>query len=472
MSTLDLAKAKLLKADANGVSLHDHLSATLARIITEDPEDALAMFEQISLAVKQQNVLPRKEYLRTVPQPAPPSLVAKRDVLRAKPELPEDAEFPNVIEDNTFLEHTGYALVPDEAYLLRAAMAKLMADKVLKTIRFFGKILGTGADYYIVEGAYSEEPEVDEETAPPPVPLAEDNGTGCNKFRYWVCNELGAPWVELPAVNPAAIVAARGMKKHFTGTLSARVVSHPPFPGVERDYLRAQIARILHSTYVAPSGMFSFEDDSEEEPKPIQATEEWEAPEPEEMCEPTSWVHYYSTILKVGRCSKPPKPDEEEGEEGGAEEEEDESNHLLNDLSADPPILESEETPVPAWTIRKSGAGKYVVACATSNSWPGAVAFCSTKPSLKFANLYLGYGLENTGRASFAPALHFCISHTAEDRSPRACSPRCTAIRSRRDPVAPACRARLCPRPRSPRFEQARPSPPRRCPRLRPSLRT
>jgi hypothetical protein len=63
-SALMAAKAKLLKADANGVSLHDHLSSTLAKIITDDPEDALAMFEQISLSVKKQHVLPRKDYLQ------------------------------------------------------------------------------------------------------------------------------------------------------------------------------------------------------------------------------------------------------------------------------------------------------------------------------------------------------------------------------------------------------------------------
>lgn len=63
-SALVAAKAKLLKADANGVSLHDHLASVLDKIIVDDPDDALAMFEQISMAVKQQHVVPRKEYLQ------------------------------------------------------------------------------------------------------------------------------------------------------------------------------------------------------------------------------------------------------------------------------------------------------------------------------------------------------------------------------------------------------------------------
>ena len=323
---------------------------------------------------------------------------------QAKPELPEEVEFPNVPEENSFFEGAGHALLRDEAFLLRAAMAKLVAAKGLRTVRFFGKVLGTEADYWIVEGAYAEEPEAAEDEGGAAaadaklVPL-EGNGTGTNKFRYWVCNELGEEWVELPPAKPAAIVAARSIKKHFTGRLSTPIVVHPPFPGSEADYLRAQVARILHSTYVAPGGMFSFEEDSEDEPKPIVPTEEWEAPLPEEMGELSAWVHHYSTIRKVGRTTKPPKAEEEDGEEGGEEEEEEEeeADHLLNDLSADPPIFESDDTPVPAWSVRTAGHGAYAVAYALSTAWPGAIAFCSTKPSVKFANVYIGYGLENTG---------------------------------------------------------------------------
>lgn len=384
---------------------------------------------------------------------------------QAKPELPEECEFPNVIEENSFFEQAGHALLRDEAFLLRAAMAKLSADKVLKTIRFFGKVLGTSADYYVLEGAYAEEPEPAEDEEEPPAPdpkavPAEEAGTGCNKFRYWVCNDLGEEWVELPAVKPAAIVAARAIKKHLTGSLSAPVLVHPPFPGNEADYLRAQIARILHSTYVAPAGMFSFDEDVEEEPRPIVPTEEWEAPEQEEMAEASAWVHHYSTILKVGRVSKPPKEEEEEGEEGEEEEEEPEEDHLLNDLSADPPILESEETPVPAWSVRTVGSGAYQVSYALSNSWPGAIAFCSTKPSVKFANLYIGYGLENTGaRCHCRRPLAAFTGGCAPPHSPRLPSPLPPGVRlmrARLSPVSPRVQASRSRRSRCPRSRKSR----------------
>ena len=44
-----------------------------------------------------------------------------------------------------------------------------------------------------------------------------------------------------------------------------KVVSYPPFPGVERNYLRAQIGRISASTHVSPLGYFRFDDEGEEE---------------------------------------------------------------------------------------------------------------------------------------------------------------------------------------------------------------
>jgi radial spoke head protein 4A len=73
------------------------------------------------------------------------------------------------------------------------------------------------------------------------------------------------PWIRLPHVTPAQIQVARKIRKFFTGNLDAQVVSHPPFPGIERNYLRAQIARISASTQISPLGYFRFDDEAEEE---------------------------------------------------------------------------------------------------------------------------------------------------------------------------------------------------------------
>ena len=43
------------------------------------------------------------------------------------------------------------------------------------------------------------------------------------------------------------------------------MVSYPPFPGKEENYLRAQIARITATTHVSPTGYFQFEEAEEED---------------------------------------------------------------------------------------------------------------------------------------------------------------------------------------------------------------
>ena len=44
-----------------------------------------------------------------------------------------------------------------------------------------------------------------------------------------------------------------------------QVVSYPPFPGNEANYLRAQIARISATTHISPLGQYMFEEDEDEE---------------------------------------------------------------------------------------------------------------------------------------------------------------------------------------------------------------
>lgn len=69
---------------------------------------------------------------------------------------------------------------------------------------------------------------------------------------YFVCNDLGVEWTELPAVTPEEIVQSRKIQKYCRGNLEANVRSYPSFTGTEKNYLRALIARISHGTLVAP----------------------------------------------------------------------------------------------------------------------------------------------------------------------------------------------------------------------------
>ena len=91
----------------------------------------------------------------------------------------------------------------------------------------------------------------------------------------------GKPWVRLPPCTPAQIQKARVFKKYFTGRLDAPVVSYPPFEGTEAHYLRAQIARINHSTALLPKGVMRLVEDS---PREIEEN----TPEEGELVMPTT----------------------------------------------------------------------------------------------------------------------------------------------------------------------------------------
>lgn len=132
-------------------------------------------------------------------------------------------------------------------------------------------------------------------------------GTGANKYVYFVCKEPGLPWVKLPSVSPVQITVARQIRKFFTGRLDTPLVSYPPFPGNEANYLRAQIARISAGTQVSPQGFFQAgeEEGDEEDEAPQDSYEtnhDFEGFPAAEMTESLStWVHHVQHILQQVR---------------------------------------------------------------------------------------------------------------------------------------------------------------------------
>lgn len=131
----------------------------------------------------------------------------------------------------------------------------------------------------------------------------EENHTGANKYTYFVCQEPGLPWVKLPSVTPAQITIARQIRKFFTGCLSTPIISYPPFPGSEANYLRAQIARISAATQVSPLGYFQFgeeegDDDDDGARASFEENPDFEGIPVTEMAESLStWVHHVQHIL-------------------------------------------------------------------------------------------------------------------------------------------------------------------------------
>jgi len=99
----------------------------------------------------------------------------------------------------------------------------------------------------------------------PPVEIpAEQPGKGANRFTYFVCTSLtssGGPiWSQLPAVTPHQINVSRRIRKFLSGNLDARIdTTYPKFPGTERHFLRALIARISAGTQISPRNFYKIE---------------------------------------------------------------------------------------------------------------------------------------------------------------------------------------------------------------------
>ncbi|CAI6354534.1 unnamed protein product [Macrosiphum euphorbiae] len=81
-------------------------------------------------------------------------------------------------------------------------------------------------------------------------------GFGANKKSYFVTNQLNDSWIELPLLKPHHIIQSRDIKRYFTGDLESPVESYPLFQGLEKHYLRAQIARITAATQISPRDYF------------------------------------------------------------------------------------------------------------------------------------------------------------------------------------------------------------------------
>lgn len=255
--------------------------------------------------------------------------------------LQADTAVPNIMEKAFYFEQAGVGLSSDESFRIFMALKQLVEQQPIHTCRFWGKILGLSRSYLVAEvefregeeEAEEEEPEEmteggevmeahDEEEGdededkvmdvipkptwkPPPVIPKEESRIGTNRYLYFVCNEPGRPWIRLPHVTPIQIVQARKIRKFFTGYLDAPVISYPPFPGNEANYLRAQIARISAATHISPLGFYQFgEEEGDEEEEGGAGRDSYEEnpdfegiPVLELVDSMANWVHHTQHIL-------------------------------------------------------------------------------------------------------------------------------------------------------------------------------
>ena len=169
----------------------------------------------------------------------------------------------DLMADSRIFQWAGIGFGEQETYRLQKSLKKLAETSGAVSLRFYGKIWGTKQDYYIVEASGDanaggeEEGEANEEEGEDgPTADSEPRGTGVNKLSYYVAHDSMSKWTRLPDLSPADIKASRQIKVVFTGDLNRPIYTNPFFFGQEKHYLRAQIARIMHSTTLLPKALW------------------------------------------------------------------------------------------------------------------------------------------------------------------------------------------------------------------------
>lgn len=157
----------------------------------------------------------------------------------------------------------------------------LAANSGANQLRFWGKIYGTNKDYYVVEGM-KDGGEEEGEGADPNI---EKRGDGVNQYVYWVSESVVDEWIQLPDLSPNDLSSSRRIKVLFSGDLEKDIITNPFFQGKEKNYLRAQIARISHGTTIIPKGLYRLAEDNPKEIEPWPQDEEsnFKAPNAEDL---------------------------------------------------------------------------------------------------------------------------------------------------------------------------------------------
>ena len=206
-------------------------------------------------------------------------------------------------------------------------------------------------------------------------------------------------WIQLPDCQPEHIQGAKMFCKMMTGNLNASIDSCPPFQGSERHLLRAQLARIQHSTELCPKGLFEMDEETGEQ----KYAEEFAIPKTEELKDLGAWGHANALILNAGRCTHfvPPELGEEEREEFvGKLNEEDKTEERFKAVGEDAPVQTQD-----AWISKVAGDPQvYGSSCYATNvlqsaRWPGAV---TVSKNGKYCNIYVGDVIKR-GDAMFNP---------------------------------------------------------------------
>ncbi|EFJ16412.1 hypothetical protein SELMODRAFT_116835 [Selaginella moellendorffii] len=400
------------KSTTNGDSVFSHLSQLIQFLVATKPDSAVDLLE-LSLLLKQTRFIPeegpkvprswkfhaKEKFVKHHPDRKPPPLESQEqngDEEETKEENDPAYSAENYLYDSIFFEAVGMGLGRAENYQVVLAMRQLASTKMVLKMRFFGKFFGIKSNYYVFETT-SKSVSLEEAAKLPSYgveAIPKENGIGPNGHTYWVCSRPGAEFYRLPDVTPLQIKTARQIKKFLTGDLKAEVSAFPVFPGLEENYLRAQIARISATTELAIKGFYKGGAGGGN----LEKSEEYAPLGFAELKTLENWVHKNQYLNLQGRTALyVPEKKEEEGEEGGGEEKEEKPPspeetevipERLTSVDTDAELMEGWKQ----WSFITSSTHKnlkHQVIGLRSILWPGA--FTVVTPT-GFSNVYIGWG--------------------------------------------------------------------------------
>jgi len=425
------------------INLYDHLTNVLGKILLSNPKNAYDAFENLSHEVKDSGYnykdhaafepLPkmRENYQEIAGWAENAFKLLNKMTNEEGEDLGPCGYVPNLIEEMRKFEWAGVHFGENETYLLQRSLTKLSHETKAKSIRFWGKILGSQEDYYIAEVDLEANAPENVEPDPEGVFFEPRGSPGVNQYNYYVSNSVTGEWKPLPVLTPEQLIKARKVKHIFTGNLDADIITNPPYKWKERHLLRAQIARISHTTSIIPKGLFKINTDSDE-PTPEEldnAREIIEEEEPkqatvEELASLANWCHYAPNILKEGRTtySDPPEDLEEEKREAWEAERKkrDPYERRLKPLNLDKAVPGYKY----AWTVKFTGdtitydtltfnheKANYGVVVVKSLVWPGAITIAYGK---KWQSIYVGYGFKASVKPYFPILVQGVLNEPAD----------------------------------------------------------
>lgn len=201
-----------------------------------------------------------------------------------------------------------------------------------------------------------------------------------NASVFWVTHNLINDWIQLPDAQPEHTVAAKNISRMMTGNLNAELDCNPAFPGKERHFLRAQLARIQHNCELCIKGEFEIDEETNE----VKNTEEWAMPGTEELKSLEIWAHKHPIILNAGRCThtEPEDMDEEAKEEYMTKlAEDDKTEERYRSIMEDSKVMKTQDAWIsttsgdlqPYNRVGGEGTVTYAINILRSTRWPGAL---------------------------------------------------------------------------------------------------